>query len=195
MRLVENELDLDALSNEWADVADPHAVPDETCGNGAGDSVQQPEELTKSAPSDWLVPTPIGEHLLPPIPAGVLPSWLGEHATAVAAATETPIELPAMMDLAAISTCTAGKFAVSPEDGYTEPTNTWTIVAMQSGNRKTAVAKESTEPITLWEVQSGAALKPKIEQIESRRKTLEERIKKLRKMAADPNRTFAVRHI
>lgn len=187
---------------------------DVTDWHNQGGTVQQLQELTTSAPpldaaalselrvrwgsaeakpsadvqTDWPEPTPIGEHILRPIPASALPSPLGEHAMAVAAATETPTELAVMMDLAAVSTCTARKFEVSAEPGYNEPMNVWTIAALESGARKTAVTKESTEPLITWEKEKAAASRPKIEKTESLRKTMEERIKSLRKQAADPKK-------
>jgi hypothetical protein len=150
--------------------------------NGGG-TREQLEELV-AATDDWPVLVPMDRTELPSLPREALPGWFGDHAAAVAEATETPLELAALLDLAVISTCCAGKFVVSPQRGYEEPVNIYTAPAMESGNRKTAVLMASTAPLREWEHEAAEAIALDIARLTSIRKTMEFRIEALRKQAA-----------
>ena len=136
--------------------------------------------------NQWDAPIPLDQPALPPFPREALPSWLGDHAEAVARATETPLELAALLDLAVVATCCARKFVVSPQPGYSEPLNIFIAPAMESGNRKTAVLTEATAPLAAWEREMQDQMAPEIARIASSRKTLEMRIDRLRRLAANP---------
>ncbi|KPJ67583.1 MAG: hypothetical protein AMJ43_04080 [Coxiella sp. DG_40] len=118
------------------------------------------------------------------IDKGLLPGWLGEMAYGVSEATETPLELPAMMALAVLSTCCQSKFIVEVEEGYCEPVNIWTIAALESANRKSSVVKILTSPLVEWEQEQAEIIKPEINRAASRKKTVESTIIRLRKKAA-----------
>ena len=105
-------------------------------------------------------------------------------ASATARATETPVELAALLGLAAVAASVAKKVVVCPEPGYVEPVNIYTAVAMESGNRKTAVLNRMTRPFVDWEISEAQRLKPEIARIASERKTQEARIEVLRRKAA-----------
>jgi hypothetical protein len=55
---------------------------------------------------------------------------------------------------------------------------------MESGNRKTAVVREMTRPLTEYETAERKRLEPQIKRAQNERKTIEERIAWLRKKAA-----------
>jgi hypothetical protein len=135
---------------------------------------------------EWTELIPLEQPSVPAFPRDALPGWLGEHAEAVSLATETPLELAALLDLAAIATCCAKRFVVSPQQGYVEPLNIFVAPAMESGNRKTAVLTESTRALIDWERERAAEMAPEIARIASQRKTQEKRIEKLRLLAASP---------
>jgi putative DNA primase/helicase len=133
---------------------------------------------------DWAEPIPFRSRKTPTIPADLLPGFLGDMASATARATETPLELAALLGLAVVAASVAKKVTVSPEPGYIEPVNIYTIVPLESGNRKTAVLHRMTRPFMDWEVSEARRLKPEISRIASERKTQEARIESLRKKAA-----------
>jgi hypothetical protein len=133
---------------------------------------------------DWPEPIPFRRPTTPTIPADLLPGFLGDMASATARATETPMELAAMLGLAVAAASVAKKVIVCPEPGYIEPVNIYTAVAMESGNRKTAVLNAMTRPFIDWEMSEAHRLKPEISRIASERKTQEARIESLRKQAA-----------
>ena len=134
--------------------------------------------------SEWAEPVPFKRHTVPALPADLLPGFLGDMASATARATETPLELAAMLGLAVVAASVAGKVVVCPEGGYVEPVNIYTAVAMESGNRKTAVLNRMTRPFMDWEASESRRLRPQISRLTSERKTQEARIESLRKKAA-----------
>lgn len=95
----------------------------------------------------FAVPILLTDRTPPDFPTDLLPGVLGEMVEAVSRATETPLELPAMMGLAIIAAACQKKFEIEPETDYIEPLNLWTIVALESGNRKTAVVRHMITPL------------------------------------------------
>jgi hypothetical protein len=136
-----------------------------------------------TAPS-WDDPIPLRSRSVPPFAGGWFPGALGEKAVATAKATETPLELPALLGLAVVSSTVAGKAVVEVEDGYSEPLNLYTIVGLDSGNRKTGVLTEMTRPLAEYEANERKRLLPEIKSVANQRKTIEARIEYLRKAAA-----------
>ena len=118
------------------------------------------------------------------LPNGVFPLSIDAMVEAVAAHTETPRELAAMMGLAALGACCQKTFDVEPEPGYVEPLNIWTVVALEPGNRKTAVMRAMTYPLIEWEREIAEAAGTDILRLKSERETREAQIKELRVKAA-----------
>ncbi len=114
------------------------------------------------------------------ISPAVFPGHIGEMVDAVARATETPVELPALFVLSVLSTCTQQKFQVNAEPDYYEPLNLWTIVALESGNRKSAVTKTLTQPLLDWELEQTENTGTEISKLEEERDNKLARIKTLR---------------
>jgi len=115
--------------------------------------------------------------------------WFGDMVKAVSKSTETPIELPAMLGLSVLATACQKKFVISPEPGYQEPLNLWTVVALQSGNRKSAVLDLMALPLLDWEMEEYGQISPEIKKSETERKNQEARINFLRSKyaKADPS--------
>lgn len=122
----------------------------------------------------------------PEILCSLLPEWLGEFAEAVSRATQTPPALSVMTALGIISTCVQGGAVVSPHNGddYCEPLNTYSMIALPSGSRKTAVVKAFTAPLVEWERLKHVELSPKIEEHATLTSLIGERIKALEKNAS-----------
>ncbi|MEE9271255.1 MAG: DUF3987 domain-containing protein, partial [Candidatus Krumholzibacteria bacterium] len=131
-----------------------------------------------------LDPIPLDTVSLPEFPVKMFPPWMDDMVEAVAAHTETPRELAAMLGLADLGLCCQGIVVVQPEPGYVEPVNIWIAAALDSGNRKTAVMQAMTRPVMDWEQKEAEAAKAKIAQIESERETIKARIQMLRSQAA-----------
>jgi hypothetical protein len=134
--------------------------------------------------SDWPEIVPLATRKAIPLLKDMFPGFLGDMVAAVSRATETPIELPGMLGMAVAAACIAKKVTVSPEPGYFEPVNIFTAVAMESGNRKTAVLMSMAAPFIDWEHTERDRLEPEQARLRSERKTIEAQIDALRKKAA-----------
>ncbi len=122
----------------------------------------------------------------PDIPSDLLPGWMGEYAGAVARYTQTPTAMAVMLSLAVVATCAAKRFEVTPHgEGYSEPLNTWPVVILGPGNRKTAVISALTAPLNDWELAEAERLAPQINEVNTTRKIASKRIEKLEKEAAN----------
>jgi len=108
------------------------------------------------------------------------PGVLGIFATAVASATETPLELPAGLTLGTVAAACQGKLVVQVKEGYSEPVNLWITVALDPGNRKSAVLVEASRPLTTWEDTKKLEIDPMIKEARSKQKNQEARLKSLR---------------
>jgi hypothetical protein len=128
----------------------------------------------------WPSVIPLDDVTLPGFPIEAFPDPLGRMCQAVANATETPIELAAMMGLATVATCTQRVFEIAADVSYREPLNLWTVSALESGNRKTAVYVAMTEALRTKERDLCEQAKNSIAKAESERETIETRIKVLR---------------
>lgn len=131
-----------------------------------------------------VTPIPLSQPTPPSLPPDILGSWLDEYIEAISLATETPRELSSMILLSVLGTCCQNRFVVEPELGYNEPVNIWTIVALEPGNRKSAVLKQLTDPLLEWEKIQADTLKSEIIRIESMRESQLVRIKSLRTEAS-----------
>jgi hypothetical protein len=153
----------------------------------------QPEADNSNAGfAEWPEIIPIRRIDPDPIPSKSLPGWLGETAEAISEATETPVDLAALLSIAVASSCVAGKALVSPESGYSEPLNVYVCPAMESGNRKTAVLNFLLTPLIEQEGLETQRIEPERKRLLSERQTMQCRIDKLRKNAASADDPLAI---
>jgi hypothetical protein len=138
------------------------------------------------AAADWEEPLPLGgTSRVPPWPAGCLPPWLDGWVFAVSEATQTPPDLAGVLALAVTGAGLAKKFRVKVRDGWTEPTNLWGVVALPSGDRKSAVFAEAVAPVLAVEKKLLAEKEQAIAEKASEHRTLVNRRKHLEKKAAE----------
>lgn len=147
-------------------------------------SAAQGKVFTLSDLDPWQDLIPLDTPRLPRLAPDVLPSWAGGFAADLAAATETPPELPIALTLAAASVATARRLTVEVHHGYREPTNTWFAVALPPGNRKSAVESATTAPLRAWEQDAARDLESEIRRVTSEVATMQARVKELRNRAA-----------
>jgi hypothetical protein len=108
--------------------------------------------------------------LVPPFPVDALPSWVADMVLAVAEFTQTPLDLPGCLALAALSTAAGGRAEVEVRPGWREPCNLYTVVAMPPGSRKSAVFAAMTAPLLEAEGQLVEQARPRIIEAELARK-------------------------
>ena len=135
----ETGIDPTALLAEFQDVVKIHSepVPVEWLG-------------TPATATDWQAPISLESATLPPWPDDVFPAPVQAFVASLAASTETPPELSALMVLATLSAAAQGKFRVRVKPDYFEPVNIWTCAGLIPGSRKTAVQGAATAPLSAW---------------------------------------------
>jgi hypothetical protein len=142
------------------------------------DRINEMRPKDPDAPTEELFDGPpvlFDEAQTPEIPASLLPGSLGAFAGALATSTETPEALAVMAALGAVSAAVTGRLVVSPVDGWREPANIYTLIALPPGNNKSLVLNACAGPIVGWEQEQVAKVKPEIEHLKSVRKS-EERV-------------------
>jgi len=65
------------------------------------------------------------------LPKEIFTGWFGDMIASVSKATETPLELPALLGLSVVATACQRKFIVELEQNYQEPLNIWTVIALE----------------------------------------------------------------
>lgn len=85
--------------------------------------------------------------ILPSFPLDVLPDWLYAMTYEVTIALQVPADLPATLGIAALAVAAGGRVNVCPTPGWNEPTNLYTVVALEPGSRKSPTFSEMTRPL------------------------------------------------
>jgi hypothetical protein len=182
-RTSEDFTDLLSQATPWTPLVIPETEPSGKNGHALnGQSL--PAYVAVESPAPVTV-IPLDEVRLPDLSLDTFPEPLGRMIEAVANATETPVELPALMGLATVAASCQRVFEAEMEPGYQEPLCLWAIAALQSGNRKTAVHSAMTAPLRKKERILCEAAKSKRADVESERATLEARVKSLRSRVAN----------
>ena len=125
------------------------------------------------------------DQLVPDITQEFLPGWASEMASEVSKSSQIPVTAATLIMLAILAACLQKRFEVSPVEGYTESLSLYTVVALESGSRKTSVVTALTRPIDEWEQEQATRLKSQIQQIQTELSITTQRIGKLEKKAAD----------
>lgn len=182
--------------NDLMQIAGPEAVRADVDKALAGavqtsaPGAEPPEWVTEALPREASAssarwdnpPDPIlpGTAKVPDIPADILPTWLGAMAGAVADSTQTPPALAVMVGLSVLAAVLQRRFEVSPfDDDYTEPLALWTLTALPSGARKSAVFSAMTAPLLRWEKREYDRGRAERGRVASARKVAEKRIERL----------------
>jgi len=117
-----------------------------------------------------------------------LPGTIGTYAAAVAAETQTPIDMAAIVILGTISAAAGGRYAVEvSRHGWTEPVHGMFLVVAEPGNRKSAVIRAVTKPIADYERDVQPDERATFAQWESRMRMLEKGLASAETAAAKPS--------
>ena len=120
--------------------------------------------------TQWEPPAPLGGHVgLPAFPVSVLPSWAAEEVAALAEFTQTPPDLAGTVLLAVLSAAAGGRAVVEVRGSWREPVSLYTVAALPSGARKSAVFTEMTGPLLDTEHALVSKVQPEIQQSETLR--------------------------
>jgi replicative DNA helicase len=112
----------------------------------------QPELAPEpEAPEPWESPAPFYEFDLPSFPTDTLPPWLKAHVEGVATATQTPTDMCALLDLAAVAAGVARNVRVCIREGWIEPLNLYVLAAQPPGSKKSSVTVYARQPLEQYE--------------------------------------------
>ncbi|MFP3886785.1 YfjI family protein [Priestia filamentosa] len=130
---------------------------------------------------EWSVPIPFDEYTLPVFPVDVFPAWLREYVEGVAESTQTPIDAPALAAISVLSTALAKKLYVRLTGEWSESLNTYCILALPPGNRKSSVFKALQEPIITFEKEERERLSMEVSEQRAKLKAKQKRLEQLEK--------------
>ncbi len=138
-------------------------------------------------PISWEPPVPLGHFDLPEFPLEEFPSkleWLRDYCAAVAESYQVPPDLPGMLVLAVGAAALAKRVEIVVVGDWHEPVNLFVAVAMEPGERKSAVFGAITRPLSEFEREEAERLAPDIARNESERVILANRLKDAETKAA-----------
>ncbi|MDR7239653.1 YfjI family protein [Neobacillus drentensis] len=99
----------------------------------------------------------------------------------VAESTQTPIDAPGMAAISLLSTALTKRFYVCLTGEWSESLNTYTILALPPGNRKSSVFKALLEPIMHYEKDERERLAKKVSEQKAMLKAKQKRLEHLEK--------------
>ncbi|KHE71935.1 hypothetical protein LD39_07210, partial [Halobacillus sp. BBL2006] len=144
---------------------------------------------------EWNAPVPFDEYTLPVFPVDVFPLWLQEYVKGVAESTQTPVDAPCMAAISVLSTALSKKFYVGLTGEWSESLNTYSILALPPGNRKSSVFKALQEPITAFEKEEKERLSREISERRAKLKAKQKRKELLEKEYAKDGEQSNLREI
>lgn len=124
----------------------------------------------------WEPPVPFHAFALPAFPTAALPDWLRDYVEALATATQTPPDLAALVTLSVVAATCAKVVEIRVRPDWMEPVNLFTVVAMDPGNRKSAVFSAATAPLEAAEQLENQVRAPEILVAQSRLEAAKERL-------------------
>jgi replicative DNA helicase len=146
-------------------------------------SLENGESWKPSSP-EWPAPALFYEAHLPVFPVSVLPEWQREFVEAEATATQTPLDLAAMLSLSVLAGACAKKVAVQVRPGFVEPVNLYCVISLPSANRKSRVFRDMVEPMEEREAEEARIAAPEIARANARYKVLERMLNRKQDAAA-----------
>jgi hypothetical protein len=147
--LDEREIAATVASGLGKGMLNPRQAPRVQILRGIYASVEQAEERFEE-------PEPLEGVLepAPPFPTEALPHGVGEFVNALAATTQTPPDLAAMMSMSALSVAAANRCWVSGGASWVESLILWTITALPPASRKSPVVGAIAEPFHRLELEA-----------------------------------------
>ncbi|KAA0941638.1 DUF3987 domain-containing protein [Sporosarcina sp. ANT_H38] len=160
-----------------------------------GKLISQQSEQKKEAVPEWGQPIPFDNRTLPVFDPSVFPDWLSKYIEAVAETTQTPVDASCFAAISILSTISQTKAILQINSDWKESLNTYSILALPPGSRKSGVFKAFQEPITLFERDESERLKFEISTQAAGKKAKEARLRKLEKDYASDNKEETLKSI
>ena len=125
--------------------------------------------------SGWDAPLPlVTNDNLPTFPIEALPPPVADMALAVTEANQVPVDLPAIMGLAALSASLVGRVKLCLNPSWSETINVFALGLIDSGNRKSSTVKAMTRPLFDLQYELQQRARPMINAAKATKKTLED---------------------
>jgi hypothetical protein len=141
--------------------------------------------LTKpAAKKGWAPPTSLDQPKLPVFPVDCLPEPLRRWVLETAEATQTPVDLAALLSLAICAGAAARRVQIRADRGWFEPINLYTLCLLEPGNRKSAVFSAANRPLEDLERELVASETAKIAAAKTNLAIKQDRHKRMIKKAA-----------
>lgn len=106
-----------------------------------------PEAAATVSEPEWEAPLPFDTRTVPEFPTEALSPWMGRWVEAESVAVQVPYALPGCVALGVAAIALARANVRIDSGGWTEPTNLYLAVAMDSGNRKSPVFRAAQQPL------------------------------------------------
>ena len=142
------------------------------------DDIQAFEALKRQREIEWPVPEPFTEYQRPAFPLEALPQLFQAFAAAIAEQLQLFPDMPALELLAAVSTACAGKVDIQPHEGWQEPIQTYTMICMETGERKSPALKLAYSPLAAWQAEKAKSMAGDIAANQSRKRLLQKKQQK-----------------
>lgn len=118
-------------------------------------------------------PLPFADSVPPPWPELALPPVLAEFVQAVAAYSQVPRSMPALIGLGTLSAAFAGKVVATLPNGHTEALSLYCVVAADVSERKSSTFGQFAKPIDDYQRERKEQLAPLRSKYESERAGLQ----------------------
>ena len=123
----------------------------------------------------WDDPLPlVTNDNLPTFPIEALPPAVADMVLAVTEANQVPVDLPAIMGLAALSASLVGRVKLCLNRSWSETINVFALGLIDSGNRKSSTVKAMTRPLFDIQHELQKQERPLINAAKARKKALED---------------------
>lgn len=159
------------------------------------DDIRTFEALTRQQGMQWEMPEPLEEYQRPAFPLDALPQLFQAYAQAIADHLQLYPDMPGLMLLAAVSTACAGKVVIEPFPGWREPIQTYSMVVMGVGERKSPVLKLAAKPIARWEAEKAMAMAGDVAASQSKKRMLQKRLAKTEEKGAESDAQTLAREL
>ena len=140
------------------------------------DEEPSPEAADTLNAEAWRPLEPFEEPELPPFPVEALSDWQRAWVKAEAEFCQVPIDLPAMLCLAASAFPISRGITVRVRGEWKEPTNLWVVCSAAPGERKSQVFSDATRAIAAYAMQVSESMAPKVAEYQSEKRVLESRL-------------------
>lgn len=156
------------------------------------DRAARAERWTKRAGSspvvaqvpEWPDHISLDEPDLPQFPIKGTPGPLADMALAVAGSLEIPVDMAAMIGITIGGLCLSKRAIVKPKPDWIESPNLYSLIGMDSGERKTPSIRIMAEPLERYEIEENERRAIDIRESYRKKALLEKRIEKLTAKAA-----------